>query len=128
MPRVTRPAPGSVPAGCFMHPGRMSDPDGFYLFEQEVNMADTQGVVRIHISAEGVRSLARKFPEADLVPGRDARVLQAEFDAALAEIAELKDKLAKAEAFKQNIAGVEAHGFRLAKKKGPQVKPEEVTV
>lgn len=128
MPRVNRPSPGSIPAGCFMHPGRMSDPDGFYLFEHEVNMADTQGVVRIHISAEGARTLARKFPEADLVPGRDARMLQVELDAAQEKIKELEAQVAELEAFKQNLAGLSAHGFDLRKKKGPQVKAEEVVV
>lgn len=126
MPRVNRPAHGSVPAGCFMHPGRMSDEDGFYLFEQEINMADTQGVVRVHISAEGARTLARKFPEADLVPGAELRGARDYIAAKENEIYELKAELAKAEAFKQNIAGLKAEGFTLAKKRGPQAKPDKV--
>jgi hypothetical protein len=104
----------------------MSDPDGFYLFEQEINMADTQGVVRVHISAEGARSLARKFPEADLVPGAELRQRTLDLAEAQAEAEELREKLAEAEAFKQNLAGLRAEGFQLTKKKGPQVKAEEV--
>jgi len=109
-----------------MHPGRMTDPDGFYLFEQEIRMADTQGVVRIHLSAEGARSLARKFPEADLVPGAELRQRTLDLAEAQAEVEELRAQLAEAEAFKQNLAGLRAEGFTLTKKKGPQAKPEAV--
>lgn len=126
MPRVNKPAHGSIPAGCFMHPGRMTDPDGFYLFEQEIRMADTQGVVRVHISAEGVRSLARKFPETDLVPGQELRDAKQKLALVHQELDEAKAKLAEAEAFKQNLAGLRAEGFTLTKKKGPRAKPEEV--
>lgn len=128
MPRVSKPAHGTVPAGCFMHPGRLTDPDGFFLFPQEITMADTQGVVRIHISAEGARTLARQFPEADLVPGRELREAKEKAAWHAQENEELKAKLAEAEAFKQNLAGLRAEGYTLTKKKGPQVKPEEVTV
>lgn len=128
MPLVSKPAHGSIPAGCFMHPNRLSDPDGFFLFPQEINMSDTQGVVRVHISAEGVRTLARKFPAADLVPGQELRDAKEKAAWHAQEAEELRAKLAELEAFKQNTAGLAAHGFDLRKKKGPQVKPEEVAV
>jgi hypothetical protein len=109
-----------------MIPGRRSDEDGFYMFETQFD--GLQGIITPHISAEGLRRLAQKFPEARLVPKESLEQANLELISTEVENQELREQLAELQAFKQNLAGVEAEGFRVAKKKGPQVKPEAVSV
>lgn len=124
MPFIEKPAAHMVPGDCLVHPGRRRDEDGFFLLPTQLD--SPLGVYSLTISATGLRRLAQQFPQAGLVPKAeldDARAFAQRQDE---ELDRLRRVEAEYEAFKQNLAGLEAEGFRVAKKRGPQVKPEEV--
>ncbi len=126
MPTINRPLPGSVPGSCIEVPGRSADDGGFYQFPTQLE--GIQGHITLEISATGARRMAQKFQAANLVPAEDLDQLAESLTDALIELEALRRVAAEFEAFKQNLSGVASEGFRIIKKKGPQGKPEEVSV
>lgn len=125
MPRVSRPLYGSVPGDCIVIPGRRSDDGGYYQFETTYD--GLQGIITPYISATGIRRLAQKWPEAGLVPSEDLDRLTEAYAALELENAVLRAELDHLVAFRENLAGVAADGFRVQKRMGPKSQAKAET-
>lgn len=97
-------------------PGRTSDPDGFVTEHRELD--GIGGPIKVFFSVAGLRQLAKKYPQVELVPKADS---DANFQLAL----DLKNKVLELEAERDEllakqarIAGFAADGFKVQKMMG----------
>lgn len=109
------PAP---PHRCAVLPHRHKDPDGF--IDTGVTLEGWND--RVYVSAEAVRTMGRMFG----FPSVEEAAGLAERNAALeARVAELEAELVGLRKFKESLAGVVPHGFKVVKRGGRPPKAEQ---
>ena len=122
---VTRELPRfSVPGSCIMFPGRTKDDRGFFLFDTTLDGAN--GDIRVGISGEGLRTIAKRHGE------RFGIIEREKYDNAVNvalelknRVLELEEQVAELEGFKERIAGLAADGFKVNRKQGRPVAQKE---
>jgi hypothetical protein len=103
-------------------PGRVHDDDGF-ITENRV-IEGLTGPITIYFSVAGLRQLAARYPQLELVRTSDAMAALDEAEALREEVQRLQARVEELEANEERIIGLRKAGFTVQRKMGAPKKKE----
>ncbi len=120
--QFVRKLPPFVGVGDAIIPGRVSDETGFV--DTGVSFDGLRGPIPVYLSAEGIRQIARRYPQLGLVPESELAEIMEDSEAEHQELNLLRSRVGDLEAQLERIAGLSRDGFTVTKKTGRPPKKE----